>query len=158
MKLARVILASLFALGLAGTACAKNYTITVPTGDIGSLKPGKLFADSWSFTLSKATTLDFNWGSTNLFLDVVLFKPKTSSVLDQVFSPSGSFAASLGPGTYSLDFFGSKLAKGSASYHFSVLAVPEADTWAMMVLGGALVGYQLRRKHRLLPRQPISVA
>ncbi len=154
--LPRVILGSLLALGLAASASAKNFVITIPENGLTVKNPGKLFADSFSFTLKKATTLDFDWGSKNLFLDVVLFKPKTSTVLDQVFAPSGSFAASLGPGKYVLDFFGAKLGKGRANYHFSVLAVPEADTAAMLILGVALVGYQLRRRHKLLPRQTIS--
>jgi len=158
MKFARVILASLFTLGLAATASAKNYTITPPIGSLGR-NTGLAFGDSYSFTLNKATDLDVLWSSANLYLNVVLYKRVGSSFISQVSSnlSAGSFdPLDLSKGKYVLDFFGGKVAPGKSSYQFSVLTVPEADTWAMLILGGGLIGYQLRRKHKLLPRQPIS--
>jgi hypothetical protein len=158
-KLSRAVAGALLALGLAATAGAKTIDVLLPVTGL-TVPTKKLFADSYSFTLGQSTTLDIDWTSKNLFLDVVLYKAgKPLTSIDQSLAASGSFVSSLGAGKYFLDFFGTRQTLGTKSnYSFSVLAVPEADTWAMLLMGGALVGYQLRRRHKLLPRQPISAA
>ena len=39
-----------------------------------------------------------------------------------------------------------------------VVAVPEAETWVMLLVGLGLVAYQLRRKQRLLEQRPTMLA
>jgi hypothetical protein len=157
MKLASVFMASALALGLTATATAKNYVISLPETGI-TVPTSRTFSDSFSFALGKSTDLDIAWSSKNLYLDVLLFKKVGNSFQEEAASmlSSGSFASDFGKGKYFLDFLGMRQSTGKSSYSFSVMAVPEADTWAMILLGGALVGYQLRRKHKMLPRQPLS--
>jgi hypothetical protein len=64
----------------------------------------------------------------------------------------------LGPGSYQValsgigtGFFGG-LYRGS----LQVAAVPEADVWVMLLVGFAVVLYQLRRKQRSIEQQPVA--
>ena len=45
---------------------------------------------------------------------------------------------------------------GFWSAKMNVAAVPEADTWVMLLVGAGLVGYQLRRKHNVLNQPPFG--
>jgi len=51
---------------------------------------------------------------------------------------AGSYKATVFGSTSTPSFFG--------SYGLTVTAVPEAETWAMMLVGVGLVGFQLRRR------------
>jgi hypothetical protein len=66
-----------------------------------------------------------------------------------------TFAGGLDEGSYQVRI-GGKLKPGFANgaYKFSAGAiaapVPEPEEWALMILGAALMGYQIRRKQRQL--------
>jgi len=159
MKIGQILLTSLLGLGALGTASAKTIHINSFPIDI-TVPTHAVFADSYKFSIGSNTDLEFSWSSKNqIFLEVLLLQKtgKTYTVDYASSSLSGSFTSDLSHGNYVLDFLGARSGPHS-SYTFSVMAVPEADTWAMLILGGGLIGYQLRRKHRSLPRQPISVA
>ena len=48
--------------------------------------------------------------------------------------------------------------KGLWVGQMTVGAVPEADTWLMLLVGGGLIAYQLRRKQRALPPRSFAAA
>ena len=72
----------------------------------------------------------------------------------------GTFSfANLGPGTYTFDVRGFTGAGGGAYLSsLNVAAVPEADTWLMILFGAGLVGLQLRRKQKGIERGPLQPA
>ena len=63
--------------------------------------------------------------------------------------------ADLAPGSYSMSIFGSAQAISGyiATYRVAVAAVPELETWLMLIIGLALAGYQLHRKQKTLGLQ-----
>ncbi len=69
-----------------------------------------------------------------------------------------SFDDMLGPGTYriGLSGIGSGFLGGIYRGSLQVAAVPEADVWVMLLVGFAVVLYQLRRKQRSLDREPVA--
>ena len=69
-----------------------------------------------------------------------------------------SFDDMLGPGTYriGLSGIGSGFLGGIYRGSLQVAAVPEADVWVMLLVGFAIVLYQLRRKQRSLERAPVA--
>jgi hypothetical protein len=68
----------------------------------------------------------------------------------------GALAPSAAGQHYTLSITGT--GKGHARYFNSIAvsAVPEADTWLMLMAGVGLVALQLRRKQRSLPQRPID--
>ena len=69
-----------------------------------------------------------------------------------------SFDDMLGPGSYriGLSGIGSGFLGGIYRGSLQVAAVPEADVWVMLLVGFAVVLYQLRRKQRSLDREPVA--
>ena len=69
-----------------------------------------------------------------------------------------SFDDLLGPGQYriAINGIGSGFLGGLYSGTLQVAAVPEADVWIMLLVGFAVVLYQLRRKQRSLEQQPVA--
>jgi hypothetical protein len=65
-------------------------------------------------------------------------------------------AASAKGDHYSLTLVGSGTPKGAYFNALAVSAVPEADTWLMLIAGVGLIGFQLRRKQHSLPQRPIN--
>jgi hypothetical protein len=65
--------------------------------------------------------------------------------------------ADLAPGSYSVSLFGDSRAFGfyAATYRVAVAAVPEMETWLMLVIGGGLVAFQLHRKQKALGQQAL---
>jgi hypothetical protein len=66
--------------------------------------------------------------------------------------------ADLTPGTYAVAVFGPTRIPGAnaASYRASVAAVPEIETWLMLLIGVGLVAYQLHRKQKALGQQVLN--
>ena len=93
----------------------------------------------------KVSLVDNNFTSRFDSLNLLIAKTGGTTMVtlsgpgEQTFSPTaiGSYTAVLvgDPGTSSISTFG-----------LTVAAVPEAETWAMMLVGMGLVGWQLRRK------------
>ena len=70
---------------------------------------------------------------------------------------AGQTFSSLSQGDYEFLITGTGLSHGGSYFNaFAVSAVPEADTWVMLVIGAGLVGFQLRRKHQSLPPRAIA--
>jgi len=66
--------------------------------------------------------------------------------------------ADLAPGSYALSMFGTAnyLSGYGATYHVSVAAVPEMETWTMLAIGLVLAAYQLHRKQKALGQQVLN--
>jgi hypothetical protein len=160
------LLSSLMILALccvAAEASAKTYSLGVlPIGTsvVGNgEKPGG-FADTFKFTLGGVSDVMLAFtSSTGISSLQGLLQEKTHGGWTQVgsgFGTSSSFA-DLAAGKYRFDVIGFVPTHyGHYAADISVSAVPEADTWMMLLIGGGMVAYQLRRKHKSLPRQPIA--
>jgi hypothetical protein len=66
-----------------------------------------------------------------------------------------SFDDLLAPGQYRLAIGGTVSGFLGGLYRMQVAAVPEADVWIMLLLGFAVILYQLHRKQRSLERSPL---
>ena len=70
---------------------------------------------------------------------------------------AGQTFSSLSKGNYEFLITGTGLSHGGSYFNaFAVSAVPEVDTWVMLVIGAGLVGFQLRRKHQSLSSRAIA--
>ena len=82
-----------------------------------------------------------------------------SSIASLTSNPA-SFDDLLSPGAYRFSVAGTASGFFGGLYRgtLHVAAVPEADTWVMLLMGLGLVGYQLRRKQRSLEQHPALAA
>ena len=130
-------------------------TATFLTTDMNdSFKPKTNFDDLWTFTLGKAT--EFSTSITYSKNKFTLFdgwlKNSGGDVIDTfskvTLGPVGvletSIPVSLVAGSYTIELKGyAKAAGGYTSNSTFVTAVPEAEEWAMMIVGLGLVGARL---------------
>lgn len=135
--------ALLLAAGLAQAAVPVLNTSGVIAGS-GS--------DSKTFAVGSAgvymvTLTDHNFPAPFSFLGMAMFDGAnflggTTSAGSFSFTAAtvGSYNATVFGNTSTPSYFG--------SYGLTVTAVPEAETWAMMLVGVGLVGYQVRRRTR----------
>ncbi len=110
-----------------------NFTLTSTSSITGFITPFRLQSASWSLSSS-------------------------SGILDGGALSLGSYSfADLSPGSYSVSIFGDSRAFGfyTASYRVAVAAVPEMETWLMLIIGAALVAFQLHRKQKALGEQAL---
>lgn len=106
--------------------------------------PNNIEGDLWTYTIFGA--------STGSFLNLTLtrtdgeapFQVFSENAFAEPFGPltvwNRAIAGTLDPGIYRLDISGD----GAGTYGL-VVTVPEPETWAMFLLGAALVGLRLRR-------------
>jgi hypothetical protein len=75
-------------------------------------------------------------------------------------SNPASFDDLLTPGSYRFSVAGTASGFFGGLYRgtLHVAAVPEAETWVMLLMGLGLVAYQLRRKQRSLEQHPATMA
>ncbi len=117
-----------------------NFTLTNTSTISGFFTPFRLQSANWSLSSSSGVL-----GSGALSLGQYSF-------------------ADLAPGSYSLSIFGDSKPFGfySASYRVAVAAVPELETWLMLLIGAGLVAFQLHRKQKSLgqtvPDAPMTAA
>jgi hypothetical protein len=169
MKFVKMTLGVLLAFAMIGEASAFTTKIdnrgTLNYGDSGSIAnlfgtPPSAFLDVVNFTLGGPSSISgvlFTTGISALFnledLDTGF------SVATGSFS-SGSYSfADLTSGKYRLSILGFTGRFGgyyNASY--LVAAVPEAETWLMIIIGLGLVGFQLQRKQKSLRHQSLMAA
>lgn len=175
-KLATTI--KLFALfAVLGASAANAKTIDLGNLDGGAvsfterLNPGVAFTDYVTFGLN--TTSQVNSFIKSFDLSIFSFDllgiDNFSATLQQL-GQGGfqtlatlsnnpmSFDELLTPGQYriQLNGIGSGFFGGLYSGTLQVAAVPEADTWIMLLAGFAVVLYQLRRKQRSLGQLPVA--
>lgn len=111
---------------------------------------GLVFQDIYNFTVSPGATMV----SEALFNNALPGFLNTSSLSMQLFDSANtaltgsvmSFSGPLSAGSYYAKVSGMNSGSVGGGYVFSAAAVPEAETWAMMLVGAGLVGFQLRRR------------
>ncbi|HEX4377156.1 MAG TPA: PEP-CTERM sorting domain-containing protein [Steroidobacteraceae bacterium] len=161
MNISKVVALSILGLGVANVASAKVYNVSDDASVSGSSKSG-VFSDVFNFGVGKkGADLSFSWlFSTPSFLGVELYSVSKAGKLtgiDGLFTGnSGSFTDALSKGSYQLDFGGFSTTR--SAFTVGIAPVPEAGTWMMLLIGGGMVGVQLRRKHKALPRQTLALS
>jgi hypothetical protein len=173
MKLARTVLTLTLALGLSLAAQAKTTHLgLLSDGEVVSSR-GKVdkstlqFSDTVTFRLASESSVADIFSSVRgianftveLFLDGRELETFSGSPGGARSSTSFTFmplAPSAKGDHYSLLIVGSGGRRGAYFNGLSVSAVPEADTWLMLIAGLGLVGFQLRRKQKSLPQRPID--
>ena len=119
------------------------------------------FLDTFKFTLSKDADVDlrraFGGGTLGKNLN---FRSVRIGIRDNsnrlVARVSGrSFVGQLASGTYKVHVYGKlKPTVGQGAYKFGggaiAAPVPEPEEWALLMLGGGILAYQVRRKQRKL--------
>jgi hypothetical protein len=171
------LLALFTVLGATGAVSAK--TIDLGTVDSGTasfterLDFGATFTDYVTFGLTNTSQVNSFIKSFDLsiFSFDVLGIDNFSATLQQLgqggfqtlatlSSGPMSFDELLTPGQYRIKLNGvaSGFFGGLYSGSLQVAAVPEAETWVMLLVGFGLVVYQLRRKQRSLEQQPLLAA
>jgi hypothetical protein len=115
------------------------------------------FAKSFDLSFFKLDLLGINSFSASL---QELGKGGFKTIASSSATNPVSFDDLLGRGTYRLMLTGnaSGLIGGLYRGSLNVAAVPEADTWIMLLLGAGVVVYQLRRKQRSLEQQQSLLA
>lgn len=162
-------------LGMAGVANAK----TIQLGSVGSgsysfadvVSPGQSFTNYVGFQLGDSAQVSSFVKSFDLSVfsfDLIGIDNFSASLqrmgqggFQTVASLSSnpiSFDDFLGPGNYRIAIggIGSGLLGGLYAGSLQVAVVPEAEVWVMLLVGFAMVLYQLRRKQRLLELQPVA--
>lgn len=165
------------ALGAAGVVNAK--TVELGTLGIGNhsfnvtelINPGTPFANFVSFGLNnpahatsfirsfELSILEFDLlGIDNFSATLQQAGPGGFQDLTTISSGPITFDELLNPGQYRIAFngIGSGFLGGLYSGGLQVAVVPEAEVWLMLLVGFAIVLYQLRRKQRLLEQQPVA--
>ena len=175
MKLARVLLATTLALSVSVATQARTTHLGLLSDGDAASSTGRVDTS----TLSFSDTVTFRLASQSDVADIFTALKGVASYTVSLFlngaqldtfsgSPSGApssasqthvfdnLSASLPGQHYSLLITGT--GKGRATYFnaLSVSAVPEADTWLMLIAGAGLIGFQLRRKQQSLPLRPFA--
>ena len=158
-----LIAASAIALGFSSAAHATTYAIGPLTSApyINTATVTGLFSDEYDFSVPATSvaatdvTVNLDLGTFGFHisnLSVALYD-STNSVIafNTVTGPTdiaASVGSALGAGNY--HFLASGTADGTGTnqgiYTFTTAAVPEAETWAMMLGGIGLLGLRLRRR------------
>ncbi len=151
---------------------------TVSDGSYGfgrSLNFGETFTDYVNFNLN--TSADVTSFIKSFDMSIFGFRPRRhrqlhppacrSSVRGGGYTSIASFTSNpasfddlLSPGAYRFSVAGTASGFFGGIYRgtLHVAAVPEADTWVMLLVGLGLVAYQLRRKQRSLEQRPTTLA
>jgi hypothetical protein len=165
MKSKQLILGALLCLAMIGTAGASTKQTNLgalSNGDFGIV--GNAFLSSQSFQ----DTIHFSLSSTSTISGLVTPIRLVNSTWS-LSSGAGAIAsgaltfgkytfADLAPGFYTVSIFGSakSLSGYAATYRVAVAAVPELETWLMLVIGFGLAAYQLHRKQKALGQQALN--
>jgi len=166
MKFARqAIAAVVVAAALSTHAEASSTAESLGTLNYGQLysfgsllSTGTSFSDTLSFGLSSLSDLGGIVGETGIpnFTATI----SGGSLSSPTALTSQFFMTDLAAGNYTMSFKGvasggSGLMPNIYGTFFSVTAVPEPDTWLMLLVGAGLVGFQLRRKQKVLRHRPL---
>jgi hypothetical protein len=164
MKSRFIVLAVLMTCAVAGTANATTRTTNF--GALGDADFGVMsnvfllpqtFQDTFDFTLSSTSTISGLISPVRL-VDAFWNLSAASGAIAGGALRFGTYTfADLSPGSYSLSIFGGARALSGyvATYRVAVAAVPELETWLMLVIGFGLAAYQLHRKQKSLGLQAL---
>lgn len=164
-------LQALAVLALLTTSGVQAKTINLGTLDSGTTETfehlnigkGKSFGDQVRFRLSGLSSdISGFFEQTSINFFTAELQRRISGgweVVGLTFDSTFSFP-DLSAGLYRFDVAGQSFLteRGNWNGELVVAAVPEADTWLMLIIGAALIGYQLRRKQRSLPSQSFATA
>lgn len=150
-KVLMAVLASAACVAMAPAAQAADIITDTLVPVVGGFDTFGATVDSgafdldFGFTLSSAATVSLN------ALTLGGAKFSVASALDgtSIFINQGLVSATgvtLGAGSYILKIAGSSTGAGSFAGNFSVTAIPEPATWAMMLVGVAAIGTAMRRR------------
>jgi hypothetical protein len=181
MKISSLLLAAVLSVGLASVGHAK----TTDLGSLSSSSSTQYFFDA-GLNGHFTDYINFDLASAASLADGFVFAPKVKNLTKvtdfslslqslqssswinlATFGSNGSGAfkgttfsfGNLAAGSYRLvlDGVGKGSFGGGYIGGFNVAAaVPEAETWAMLLVGFSLVGYQLRRKQKSLEQQLLA--
>lgn len=116
------------------------------------------FNDTINFTLTQTSSISGFILPINLIGSGFSLASSAATIFSSPLSAPTSFSfADLAPGTYSFSIFGTTRFIGgyAATYRVAVAAVPEMETWLMLIIGVGLVAYQLHRKQKALGLQAL---
>ncbi len=158
--------AMLCGLGVAGSAQAATYAIGTlgPVPYVNTPTVSGVFSDRYDFTVGSlpnvagaSVVVNLDLGSLSFHisgLDLDLFSSGGTWLDgDMVTDPSDvavSLNSTLAPGSYYFRVRGTADGTGTGQgiYTFTAAAVPEANTYAMMIAGLGLIGFCARRRNR----------
>lgn len=148
---------------VAATYSAGTITST-PTVDINTVSIGP-FEDVINFSISTAGDLSFSLTGADLGAILDLAGPLRARVFTgfdglagnaitpiEIGDPLDAIVLGLTAGDYSIKLrgVGDGTAGGAYAYELHLAAIPEAETWAMLLAGLGLVGMKLRRRAAVL--------
>jgi len=150
MKLKPIVIASLVAL----TSLSSQAGIMFDGGDHGSFKaaiamPVGLFDDTYAFTLGTASSLTATFASSGVRGALTLFNADDTptafswGVGGPSFSVSDTFALTAGSYYYAVS------GRSTGAYSLTstaVAAIPEPETYAMLLAGLGIVAFVARRR------------
>jgi hypothetical protein len=159
MKFNQFALATFISLSsLPSFAANYNFNVAPPSFAYGSNEVGAgAFTDTWTFNVSGSldvdgvlsnfaaksiNNIDFTAGGVTLngvVLDVTNIGKQSLASLD----------STVLSGPLTLVVNGTSAGKGTYSLNFNIAAVPEPETYALMIAGLSLVGFAARKKKQI---------
>jgi hypothetical protein len=164
MKTRQLVLGALLTLALIGSANAGTKITSLGTVEDGEFAfisnifiGSHSFNDTINFTLTQTATISGFILPINLVDAGFTLMSSLSTIASGPLTVGGYSFADLAPGSYSFSLFGSTRFIGGyvATYRVAVAAVPELETWLMLVIGAGLVAFQLHRKQKVLGQQAL---
>ena len=145
-NLGRVAGAVALALGLSANSNAAGLEWTDSILDNASVLTRAFSIDS--LTQQRVSLFDNNFLASFDFLSVAITRTGGGTVAT-LLAPGNTTFTPTSVGSYTAVVFGDAgtfAGRSVSTFGVTVAAVPEAETWAMMLIGMGLVGWQLRRK------------
>lgn len=148
-------------VALAAVLAASSIPALAVSGDLGPLSSDPegfgnifptgagVFSDTFTFSLASAMTVSGLTGYLPGAFDsfALVLKSSTGGTIATDLTPA-SFTFALGAGSYMLNFVGFG-ADAGAFYGGNVTAVPEPETYALMLAGLGIIGFiSARRRER----------
>lgn len=140
----------------AGFGTPHSFNATGAMGDAGTLwmadgQGGNVLETLGYAVAGPSHTVSTGWGETILHgaNDVSLTNTFENGVGGSVAANMASLTFNdLAPGWYTVYVGGTDHATAGGAYELAISAVPEADTWAMLLAGLGLVGWRMRKYHK----------
>jgi len=146
----------------AGAAVRKTELGTLSDGDFGIVDHlfvlPQSFHDTINFTLTNTSTISGLVAPFRLVCATWTLSSALGVIAGGDFTFGRYSFSDLAPGDYSVAIFGKSKTLGgyAASYKVAVAAVPELETWLMLIIGVGLAAFQLHRRQRSLSEQALD--